>query len=946
LAGKNMDIMQALIGFPAEISKIYFDQFIVRIITYILILSKYYVFILNFNVYNLIELLGDIAFNLIKLITFCLILLFISMFFYRMIKDTGLAILPFDTSNLGENEFSGKSISDLLTYDLNEIKQIQKYDFNSMWLINTEKIFLPPIGPITETLDYSIAEMGEVGVGDSKISLGRLLITLKMLFGRPGKIITGSLGKYDKQLRIVAYLGGAEKRFWDVSCTLGELDVPGKKIPELVNDLAYEIAYEFENKDKNSAKTWKALKHFTKALNDIILYSRINKIEILNNAASKCFEALNCEPGYEKPVDLLSIIGFEYIKNEDFINAWNVFDHIEKCRPEITKLAQGLMHLEVENYKDAGECFEKVIELNPNIIEAWFGRYEVLSKTGNRDAANQAMGRVLNLQRPSHATWYNKKIAERILSYVYLGAEDESSDEIIKLFILLFCNRAIEFDPECVDAYYQKGFFLAALKESNTNFGEIEKELPSYIKDDTVAIQKIEAILQSLENDDPLLYFEKAIKLNPDCSKAWLQRGKILAQRKEDHDDALKSYDKVIELNQDYIEAKTIYLGDSQPLTLNYKDKNILNIAFYQKGILLSSLERYPEAIEAYKNAIKGYLPPPEAYDELIISLTKLGRTEEADNEKIPAALAWIDKGKSLADKNEAIWCFDKAIQLNPNLFNAYLQKGLALASQNRHNEAIEVYKKIIEISKIIKIKSIDTPINKSRIKFLAYLANRELKYGSLSDSEAKYYALVHTGASLKAMQKPDNALESYEEAIKLDPDFFIAYFQKGNLLATLNRDEEAVEAYQEAIKRIVPETVDPECVKLHEGLISSLSRLRRYEEAALACIEEGKSLADKNKAIECFNKAIQLNPKLEDAYLQKGLALASQNRHVEAIEAYEKVLELVPGAVLIYPQIANSLYALGKNDEGDKTVDNAIKILQDKLDRNKKISQDENTLS
>ena len=47
----------------------------------------------------------------------------------------------------------------------------------------------------------------------------------------------------------------------------------------------------------------------------------------------------------------------------------------------------------------------------------------------------------------------------------------------------------------------------------------------------------------------------------------------------------------------------------------------------------------------------------------------------------------------------EAIECYDKAIQINPNYSNAFNIKGHALYNLNKYEETIECYDKAIQIN-------------------------------------------------------------------------------------------------------------------------------------------------------------------------------------------------------------------------------------------------------
>ena len=77
--------------------------------------------------------------------------------------------------------------------------------------------------------------------------------------------------------------------------------------------------------------------------------------------------------------------------------------------------------------------------------------------------------------------------------------------------------------------------------------------------------------------------------------------------------------------------------------------------------------------------------------------------------------------------------------------------------------------------------------------------------------------------------------------------------------------------------------------IYLNNGI--NLFVLKRYEEA-----------------IQFFNKAIELNPNYFRAILFKGLTLAKSNRHLEAIQCYEKAIEIKQDDSIVYYNKGRSL--------------------------------------
>jgi len=88
------------------------------------------------------------------------------------------------------------------------------------------------------------------------------------------------------------------------------------------------------------------------------------------------------------------------------------------------------------------------------------------------------------------------------------------------------------------------------------------------------------------------------------------------------------------------------------------------------------------------------------------------------------------------------------------------------------------------------------------------------------------------------------------------------------------------------------------------------------------------------NKAIEDFSKSIKINPKFSEAYLNRGLSLAAVDRHVEAINDYSVVLSLNPeNKIDVYNNRGVSFARLGKFDSAASDFRKALEIKPDDKD-------------
>jgi len=125
-------------------------------------------------------------------------------------------------------------------------------------------------------------------------------------------------------------------------------------------------------------------------------------------------------------------------------------------------------------------------------------------------------------------------------------------------------------------------------------------------------------------------------------------------------------------------------------------------------------------------------------------------------------------------------------------------------------------------------------------------------------------------GLSLSSNLKYNEAIETFEKAIEIDPDYYDAWKHLEHTYFILRQYDEALEASN---KTISINSDDP-VVWLSKGLI--LDNLGRYEES-----------------IEAYDKSLSINPEFVDALNEKGNALLNLGRYEEAINLFEKVLSL-----------------------------------------------------
>lgn len=133
------------------------------------------------------------------------------------------------------------------------------------------------------------------------------------------------------------------------------------------------------------------------------------------------------------------------------------------------------------------------------------------------------------------------------------------------------------------------------------------------------------------------------------------------------------------------------------------------------------------------------------------------------DAEKIVGeGVAYHDKG----DYDGAITKYNKALELDKDNFLALAEKAYSLLSKEEYNESILCCQKTIE------------------------------KHSGEKDLKSVY---VTYGNALDGLKKTDKSLEIYDEGIKLYPNYYHLYYNKGITLISIKKYEDALNCFHKS---------------------------------------------------------------------------------------------------------------------------------------------------
>jgi tetratricopeptide (TPR) repeat protein len=164
---------------------------------------------------------------------------------------------------------------------------------------------------------------------------------------------------------------------------------------------------------------------------------------------------------------------------------------------------------------------------------------------------------------------------------------------------------------------------------------------------------------------------------------------------------------------------------------------------------------------------------------------------------------------------SEALWT--QAVRTAPDSSIAHYSLGVILSSRGKLQEAIEHYRRAVQINPVY----VDAYNN---------LGSALVRQGKLEEGIGRYrqalriapgYRQAHNnlGIALADSGQLAEAIEHYRQALRIDPDFKQAHYNLGNALVRQGELAEAIEHYRQALR------IDPDFKQAHDQLDLLLSK-------------------------------------------------------------------------------------------------------------------------
>ena len=204
---------------------------------------------------------------------------------------------------------------------------------------------------------------------------------------------------------------------------------------------------------------------------------------------------------------------------------------------------------------------------------------------------------------------------------------------------------------------------------------------------------------------------------------------------------------------------------------------------------------------------------------------------------------------------------------------------------------------------------------------------------------DPNYAVAYHNrGLAYSALQEYQHAIADYDRAIQLDSTDAKAYFYRGLAYAELKEYEQAISDYDRAIQ------LDPNFTMVYHNRGNVYRKLKKYQRAIvdygraiqldpkLAVAYHNRGLAYRNlkeyqRAIVDYDHAITLDPNYAVAYDNRGLTYYNLQEYQRAIVDYDRAIQLNPNNAVAYDNRGNAYSALQENQRAIADYDRAIQL-------------------
>jgi tetratricopeptide (TPR) repeat protein len=193
----------------------------------------------------------------------------------------------------------------------------------------------------------------------------------------------------------------------------------------------------------------------------------------------------------------------------------------------------------------------------------------------------------------------------------------------------------------------------------------------------------------------------------------------------------------------------------------------------------------------------------------------------------------------------------------------------------------------------------------------------------------------------LKGLNRPEEALTSYQRAAELEPRHAAAHCNEGVVLLILGRPEDALLRFRQAIETNPGDPiahynrgVAEQTLGLSDAALASYGKALElepdYPEAHFSRARLHEESSRWHEALSDYDRALALRPGLAQAHFHRGNALARLKHWDAALESFQRAVSDDPASALAHLHLGNVMRELRQWDAAVASYDRVIALEPD----------------